>query len=199
MEVQPAAKAVRDVPKPRRSKTSKGKALLPMPTMKQLLTVSCPSCGRSAGSPCTLRQGHRARVELYRLKNGITRVDGAASTRLGKAAGPGRRSPQAKSEERPAAGDRDASAATAPQPKQAPKKKRPGRGLGVPVRVNPNPITAKEILAVRCPVCRADRGVPCEARDGAGLTVFHTERRQVARAVTRRPGASTARRAPGGR
>lgn len=69
VEVQTPQKAVRDVPTPRRKKPKAGPKPLPMPTMKQA-TVECPSCGRKVDEPCTIRQGHRARVELYRAVKG---------------------------------------------------------------------------------------------------------------------------------
>lgn len=71
VEVEASQKTVRDVAKPKpRRKTSPQKKPLRLPTLKQLLTVDCPACGRQPGEPCTLRQGHRARVEMYRASTG---------------------------------------------------------------------------------------------------------------------------------
>ncbi|CAL9618659.1 hypothetical protein SUDANB58_05782 (plasmid) [Streptomyces sp. enrichment culture] len=70
VEAEAPQKAVRDVPGKPRRKASGQKKSPPLPTMKQLLTVECPACGRQPGQPCTLRQGHRARVEMYRAATG---------------------------------------------------------------------------------------------------------------------------------
>ncbi|MEV5440501.1 hypothetical protein AB0K80_31520 [Streptomyces sp. NPDC052682] len=70
VEVEAPQKAVRDVPKKPRRKALGQKKPPPLPTMEQLLTVECPACGREPGQPCTLRQGHRARVEMYRASTG---------------------------------------------------------------------------------------------------------------------------------
>ncbi|WP_443056149.1 hypothetical protein [Streptomyces sp. IBSBF 3136] len=43
---------------------------LQMPTLAQILRVSCPACQASPGTACTLRGGHQARAEAYRAVAG---------------------------------------------------------------------------------------------------------------------------------
>jgi hypothetical protein len=58
----------------RYSSTDRRKAVKPlpqMPTLKQMQTVDCPACNAPAGTPCTIRGGHQARVHAYRAATGV--------------------------------------------------------------------------------------------------------------------------------
>lgn len=55
---------------PGKSSKKPSRPKLQMPTLAQLLRVSCPACQASPGTACTLRGGHQARVEAYRAVAG---------------------------------------------------------------------------------------------------------------------------------
>ncbi|MFD5589771.1 hypothetical protein ACFWII_39040 [Streptomyces sp. NPDC127063] len=174
-------KAVRDVPnKPRRKES--GQKTPPLPTMKQLLTVECPACGREPGDPCTLRQGHRARVEMYRAATGKGSSPEAvrAAVQRGAEALEDKRAARSTvtSEER---AQRAAQSAAA---KEASRRK---GSRGNPYKsANTRAVSPEQVTALRCPACAAPAGEPCAARRGNGQPAFHIERQQAARVVLQR-------------
>jgi hypothetical protein len=179
--VEAPQKAVRDVPKPRR-KTPGQKKPLPLPTSKQLLTVECPACGRGPGEPCTLRQGHRARVEMYRASTGRggspeevrEAVQKGAAVQEGKQAARRTVSPE----------ERAKRAAQSEAAKDAARRK---GSKGNPYKsANTRAVSPAQVTALRCPACRAPAGEPCAASLGNGRPAFHIERQQAARAVLQR-------------
>lgn len=56
--------------RPDKSSKKPSRPKLQMPTLAQILRVSCPACQASPGTACTLRGGHQARVEAYRAVAG---------------------------------------------------------------------------------------------------------------------------------
>lgn len=176
VEVQAPVKAVRDVPKPRRRKAASGPKPLPMPTMKQLLTVDCPSCGRPAGQPCTIRQGHRARVEFYRAATGkgSTPVQVTAAVQKGVEL----------REEKRAAVTPEERAERAAQSEAAKAVNRRKGSKGNPYKsANTRAVSPQETMALMCPACRAPAGEPCSASLRNDRPAFHIERQQAARTL----------------
>lgn len=56
--------------RPDKSPKNPSRPKLQMPTLAQILRVSCPACQAPPGMACTLRGGHQARVEAYRAVAG---------------------------------------------------------------------------------------------------------------------------------
>ncbi|MGW8702367.1 zinc finger domain-containing protein [Streptomyces eurythermus] len=178
VEVQAPQKAVRDVPQPRRKKPQTGAKPLPMPTMKQLLTVVCPSCGRKVDAPCTIRQGHRARVELYWAVKGqrstpakvVATVQNGVEVREEKLVA--RRQPVPPEEQAKRAAQREA----------AKENNRRKGSRGNPYRsANTRAVPPAMVKARRCRRCGAAPGEPCNAQLRNGGAAFHLERVQDAR------------------
>jgi transcription elongation factor Elf1 len=178
VEVQAPQKAVRDVPKPRRKKPATGPKPLPLPTMKQLLTVECPACGRKADEPCTIRQGHRARVELYRAAKGqrstpekvAAAVQKGAEVQEAKLAA--RRQPLTAEERAKRAAQSEAG-------KDANRRK---GSKGNPYKsANTRAVPPALVKARRCPRCGAAPGESCDAQSRDGSAALHLERVQDAR------------------
>ncbi|MET8696899.1 hypothetical protein ABZV65_30665 [Streptomyces bauhiniae] len=180
VDVEAPQKAVRSTA-PQRKKPPPGKKPKPrpMPTMKQLLTVECTGCGRPVGEPCTMRQGHRARVELYRSVNGQS----DATPDQVKAAV--KKGAQVR-EERLAARRRpptDAERAAQSEAAKENNRRRSSKGYpGTPTRsANTRAVQPALVKARRCRRCGAAPGESCTARLKDGSVAFHQERVQDAR------------------
>lgn len=150
--------------------------------MKQLITVECPACGRQPGQPCTLRQGHRARVEMYRAATGkgSTREAVRVAVQKGAKVLEGKRAARrtVTSEER---------AERAVQSAAVGKAARRKGSKGNPYKsANTRAVSPKQVTAPRCLACGTPVGEPCAARLGNGRPAFHIERQQAARAVLQR-------------
>lgn len=152
-----------------------------MPTMKQLLTVECASCGRKAGEPCTVRGGHRARVEMYLAATGkrstpekvVAAVQKGAEVRQEKLAA--RRRPVPLEEQVRRAAQKAAAA-------EASRRKAARGYTGVPTK-SPNTRAVKPdfVRARQCRRCGAAAGEPCNATLRDGSPAAHMERVQDAR------------------
>lgn len=178
VEVQTPQKPVRDVPKPRAKKPKAGPKPLPMPTMKQLLTVECPSCGRKTDEPCTIRQGHRARVELYRSVKGqrSTPEKVVAAVRKGVEV----REEKLAARRRPLPPEEQAKRAA--QSEAAKEINRRKGSKGNPYRsANTRAVPPAMVKARRCRRCGAAPGESCNAQLRDGGAAFHLERVQDAR------------------
>ncbi|MFI5990222.1 hypothetical protein ACIBAC_00010 [Streptomyces sp. NPDC051362] len=179
VDVQAPQKAVRSVPKPRRKKPqAAGPKPLRMPTMKQLLTVECPSCGRGISEPCTIRQGHRARVELYRASAGQR----STPEQVREAVQKGVEAREAKAEARRQPLTDEERARRAAQADAAKEASRRKGSRGNPYKsANTRAVPPDQVMARRCRRCGAAPGVACPARLRNGTTAFHLERVQDAR------------------
>ncbi|RZU28264.1 hypothetical protein EV284_6430 [Streptomyces sp. BK022] len=184
-DVEAPQRAVRSTPPAqRRKKPPAGKKPKPrlMPTMKQLLTVECTGCGRPVGEPCTMRQGHRARVELYRAVNGQSdatpdqvkaAVQKGAQVREEKLAA--RRRP-------PTEAERASRAAQSEAAKENNRRKSSNGNPGSPTRsANTRAVPPALVKARVCRRCGAAPGESCNARLKDGSAAFHQERVQDAR------------------
>ncbi|MFH8392187.1 hypothetical protein [Streptomyces sp. NPDC018036] len=184
VETETPKKAVRSVPQPRRkNKRTVGSkpSPPPMPTMRQLLTVDCPACGRKVAEPCTMRQGHRARVEMYLAVMGtrgtpekvVAAVQKGAEVREEKAAA--RRRPVPPEEQARRAEQRAAAEET--------RRQKAARGYpGSPTQsVNTRAVSPDLVRARRCPRCGAPEGEPCSTTMRNGSPALHLERVQDAR------------------
>lgn len=186
VETKPPEKAVPSGTAPRRkSEQRRGPKSaprpVPAPTMKQLLTVDCPACSRRAGEPCTLRQGHRARVEMYLAATGkrstpekvVTAVQEGARVREEKLAA--RRRPVSVREQMKRTAQKEAAADA--------DRRRAAKGYpGTPAKsVNTRAVKPDFVQARRCRRCGAAVGVPCAATTRDGRPASHQERVQDAR------------------
>ena len=184
VETEAPKKAVCSVPQPRRkNKRSAGSKPNPppMPTMKQLLTVDCPACGRKAGEPCTIRQGHRARVEMYLAATGkrstpeavVAAVQKGVEVREDKLAT--RRRPLPPEEQAKRAAQREAAA-------EANRRKAARGHPGTPTRsANTRAVKPDFVRARRCRRCGAAEGEACNTTMRNGNPASHLERVQDAR------------------
>ncbi|MFF8902491.1 hypothetical protein ACF082_34030 [Streptomyces lydicus] len=149
-----------------------------MPTMKQLLTVACSSCGRKAGEPCTIRQGHRARVELYRAVKGQRSTPDQVAAAVQK----GAEVREAKLDARRQPLTAEERAKRAAQSEAAKDAGRRKGTKGNPYRsANTRAISTALVKARRCRRCGAAPSEPCNAQSRSGSAALHLERVQDAR------------------